>query len=324
LPKAVNVGNSSQTAAWEIAAADPLQDREALALAALAWDQAERAENWREVRAAAHLSPPDVALLTARRAGHLQAAAIGRILPGRAAIVWPVQLAGVPLPESPPIAGLVAELHRRMADRGAKIAQAILAAGDDVGRQRLTDAGYWHAADLLCMSGEAGCFPPYQPELPFELRPAAGLTKEQLLAVIDATYQQTLDCPRIDGLRTTADVLAGHYAVGEYRPDYWHVAWVDGQPAGCLFVNLHADLRHAELVYLGLIPAARGRRYGQQLTRHALWLARQAGCQRLVLAVDATNAPAIAAYRAAGLVAWDRRAIWVHVLGNATADTAAS
>ena len=38
-------------------------------------------------------------------------------------------------------------------------------------------------------------------------------------------------------------------------------------------------------------------------------------CERLVLAVDAANEPAIAMYSAAGFWAWEERAIWVKRLG---------
>ena len=54
-------------------------------------------------------------------------------------------------------------------------------------------------------------------------------------------------------------------------------------------------------------PAARGRGFGVALTRHAQWQTGVAGRARLVLAVDAANRPAIAAYSSAGFVVWDRR-----------------
>ena len=40
-------------------------------------------------------------------------------------------------------------------------------------------------------------------------------------------------------------------------------------------------------------------------------LARAAGAQRLILAVDAANEPAIAAYGTAGFSAWDRRSVFM-------------
>jgi ribosomal protein S18 acetylase RimI-like enzyme len=68
------------------------------------------------------------------------------------------------------------------------------------------------------------------------------------------------------------------------------------------------------LVYLGVIPAARGHGYGLALTRHALWLARQFRRQRVVLAVDAANAPAISVYEAAGFFGFDQRLVIIKKL----------
>jgi ribosomal protein S18 acetylase RimI-like enzyme len=76
----------------------------------------------------------------------------------------------------------------------------------------------------------------------------------------------------------------------------------------------HADQDQFEIVYLGVVPQARGERLGLTLTRHALWLARQAGRARVVLAVDAANRPAIDGYLVAGFAAWDRRSIFVRSL----------
>ena len=44
-----------------------------------------------------------------------------------------------------------------------------------------------------------------------------------------------------------------------------------------------------ELIYLGVVPEARGRGLGIQLVRAAQRLAGADGCERLVTAVDAAN-----------------------------------
>jgi len=304
---------------FEIAPADPLQDKEVLALAAQAWSDEERASLWGEIRRAAQTDPDTVILIAARRGGQLSAAALAHILPGRAAVVWPPQFAvATPNLVEFPVAKLLGELTSRLAARGTQLAQAVLAVGDNLESARLAAGGFWQAANLLYLCGEAERFPTQPPKLPFELRPAASLSEAELVALIDRTYEKSLDCPWIDGQRTTTDVLRGHYAVGEYRPELWQIA-IAKEPVGCLFVNLHPDVRHAELVYLGVTPQARGRGFGKALTQQAMWLARQADCDRLVLAVDLANEPAIRAYYAAGLKTWDRRAIWCHSLGRAQA-----
>jgi len=64
------------------------------------------------------------------------------------------------------------------------------------------------------------------------------------------------------------------------------------------------------------VPEARGRGYGLDLTRHAQWLAREAGCDQTVLAVDAANDPAIRTYVAAGFREFDRKTVWIRALTN--------
>ena len=85
---------------------------------------------------------------------------------------------------------------------------------------------------------------------------------------------------------------------------------------GCLLVNLHPDVNHAEIVYLGLIPEVRGRGWGLLLTRRAQQLARERHCERVVLAVDAANEPAARLYADAGFSQFDRRAIWIRSLSE--------
>jgi ribosomal protein S18 acetylase RimI-like enzyme len=64
-------------------------------------------------------------------------------------------------------------------------------------------------------------------------------------------------------------------------------------------------------MYMGLVPAARGHGWGGQIARYAQWLARCADVNRIVLAVDAANKPAVEMYRRSGFETWERRAVYV-------------
>ena len=305
---------SSQESAPQLAWADPLANKEVLALAALAWSEEERAATWRMIRDAAQSDPATVALLAARQDGHLIGAALAHIVPGRAAVVWPPQFATQGAAAGSVGTKILSLLSAELGQRGALAAQVILPCKDAVQAARLQTSGFWRAADLLYLAAEAACFPTDPPELPFQLESFQDHQTQRLIELIDRTYAGTLDCPRIDGMRSTADVVAGHRAVGDFRPERWQFARLDGHDIGCLLVNVHGEIKHAELVYLGLVSEVRGRGFGRLLSQRALWLARQSQCDRLVLAVDAANAPAIAAYRAVGLSIWDRKALWVRSL----------
>ncbi len=305
----------------EIALADPLADKEVLALAALAWPEADRAASWQDIRQAALVEPASVALFAARQQQRVIGAALAQIVPGRAAVVWPPQLLRLPqVSASSAAAPLLRKLIELLAHRGAMFAQALLPCGEASASGLFAAGGFRRVAELLYLCGEADCFPADPPRLPVRMQPAEALDDQQLCNLIDRTYSGTLDCPQLDGLRDTADVIRGYRAVGEYRPNLWQIAFEGDRAVGCLLVNVHPPIRHAELVYMGLVPEVRGRGWGLLLTRQALWLATAAGCQRLVLAVDSANGPAIGAYRAAGLSAWDRREIWILPLaGGVTA-----
>ena len=69
----------------------------------------------------------------------------------------------------------------------------------------------------------------------------------------------------------------------------------------------------SEKFLVGVVPFARGRSWGMDITRHAQWLTSRAGRPRLVLAVDAANEPAISMYAALGFRAWDRRTLYLKI-----------
>jgi mycothiol synthase len=64
-------------------------------------------------------------------------------------------------------------------------------------------------------------------------------------------------------------------------------------------------------MYMGVAPEMRGRGLGAQITQFAAWLGSLAGIERIVLAVDAANTPAVQMYRTTGFEMWDRRTVYV-------------
>lgn len=129
---------------------------------------------------------------------------------------------------------------------------------------------------------------------------------------IAGTYVDSQDCPDLNGIRPMADVVAAHRAAGLYQPQYWQMAYVDGVAAGCVLVTPLAYPGGFELVYLGVLPAFRGRGLGRVLTERAVHLARAGGGEALYLAVDARNGPARRVYEAAGFVTISLRNAYVY------------
>ena len=151
-------------------------------------------------------------------------------------------------------------------------------------------------------------------------------TFERFLALLQETYRGSDDCPE----------LADQYSLDEVRSRWqrtpaasrtagWHMASIvenDGpadnrSPAersiqvGCLVVDLGAQPDHAELVYMGLIKAQRGKGLGTALVSCARHITSRFGIKKTIVSVDANNARALACYLSQGFVCYAESSVLV-------------
>jgi ribosomal protein S18 acetylase RimI-like enzyme len=202
-----------------------------------------------------------------------------------------------------------------LAVRGkARMIQALLQTDSGIDAQRLRAAGFEHVADLLYLVSPASAFPSTCPDDGLQYEQYSSDAAEGFAAVVERTYLGTRDCPRLNGVRPIGEVLEGYRSVGRFDPSNWRLVRHAGRDVGCLLLAEHPRHKLWEIVYMGIIPEARGNGWGLAVTRNAQWLAGRAGAKRLVLAVDATNEPAIKGYAAAGFAGWDRRSVFLKVL----------
>ena len=131
--------------------------------------------------------------------------------------------------------------------------------------------------------------------------------RPDFIAAVAASYDQTMDCPALRGMRDLNDVIAGHMATGQFDPALWSLLRVEGRPAGVALLNRVPQQRCVELVYLGLAGEVRRRGLGGLLLSHGLWQCSQRNERRVVLAADESNAPALALYRQFGFVRTTRK-----------------
>ena len=95
-------------------------------------------------------------------------------------------------------------------------------------------------------------------------------------------------------------MIAGHKASGEFDPKLWFVLMENDSPIGALLLGRsHGDAM--ELIYLGLVPEARGRGLGDWLMQLALHRMSAQRRGRLTLAIDSNNSPALALYHRHGM-----------------------
>jgi len=254
-------------------------------------------------------------LLAARRGGRLVGGVFSEVQPGRAALVWPPRLAsGEPGTTAERLLAATAEY---LAGKGVCVAYALLEPGMEDDAPRLCEAGFEPVAELLYLVCLEESFPASPPASPVRFESYCPANHDRLARVVGATYQETLDCPRLNGVRQIDDVLAGYRATGVFSPGRWLLVRHQGEDVGCLLLADHPEQESYELVYMGLVPSARGNGWGKDITRRAQWLTREAGRRRLVLAVDSANGPAIRMYSMLGFHAWDRRNVFLWVIDDA-------
>jgi ribosomal protein S18 acetylase RimI-like enzyme len=242
----------------------------------------------------------------------LKAAGWLQVQVGRTATLWPP--AGAEQVETAVAAALVTRALALAASQGAVLVQSLLLtdSGDDAKALRTT--GFAHAADLLYLVSLAAEFPSACPAGKLTLAPQAANELRQIAEIIERSYQGTCDCPGLNGVRAIEDVIDGYRSIGRCRPDLWLIARAANGDAGCVILADHAPQAVWELVYLGVVPELRGHGFGLEIVRYAQWLAARENIERLVLAVDASNEPALAMYAAAGFASWDRRSVFVRIL----------
>jgi ribosomal protein S18 acetylase RimI-like enzyme len=250
-------------------------------------------------------------LLAARRSGTVVGGIWAQLQAGRCAFVSvPHVLASEPVKTAAILLDALTELLER---KGVRLVQAL--AMTDWGEEfdLLRGAGFRHFADLLYMASGQRAFPDHSPAQGLQFEPYDDQHHDRLCQIIERTYVGSQDCPQLGGVREMADVVAGYRATGSFDPARWLFIKQLDSDIGCLLLAEHAAPKQWEVAYIGLIPGARGRGWGLAAVRHAQWLTRCAGVERLLLAVDAANAPAIAAYAAAGFTAWDRRSVMLRI-----------
>ncbi|EMI40424.1 nourseothricin acetyltransferase [Rhodopirellula sp. SWK7] len=159
--------------------------------------------------------------------------------------------------------------------------------------------------------------------------------------LVKQTYIDSLDCPPLERFRTVGDIISGYQTATAYSPDQWYIIHEkstgdsaahhqDARPGvGCLILAQHPGpsplddgpenpAAVVELVYMGIAPEYRGRGYGQQIMQRITEICQRLSAERLILAVDRDNHPAIAAYRAIGMQPLFRETVWGRSVENAT------
>lgn len=260
---------------------------------------------------------PREGILVARGDGLILGAIVLAPLAGRSAVVWP--------PQVRPLANrwaLEDELLQRglfwLRQRGTRLIQALLPPAEAHLAAPLLRHGFRRLTRLLTLTHPLYAFtpadqPPFR-EPGLEFCPYDEKAPGLFHATLEQTYEQTLDCPELNGVRSIEEVIAGHRAQGEYDPARWLLVLEKEQAVGVLLLTAFSDWHEWDLSYLGLVPAARGRGLGRALVREAVRRARLAGTGQLTVAVDARNERALRIYTHLGFTLLDEREVFWRIL----------
>ena len=190
------------------------------------------------------------------------------------------------------------ELCEHYAHRGVQMAQMLIDPADRPIINAYCEGGFSELAELVYLQKAVRGRDTNPPAMPagFSVKNYSFDTHSQFVQVIKQSYEQSLDCPALNGLRDMNDVIAGHQATGEFDPRMWWIFYEQEDPVAVLLLARIPQVSSVELVYLGLAKRARGRGIGDLLMQHALATTAALGRENLSLAVDSKNQPALALY----------------------------
>jgi mycothiol synthase len=208
---------------------------------------------------------------------------------------------------------LVEKASEFLAGQSIRLAQALVPSDRPQQAEQLLAGGFTHLADLLYL-----IYPIIQnatvsntTSVQFEAVDHEAM--DEFVEIVTRTYKDSQDCPALDGQRSMDDIVASYRGTGVFLPQEWYIVRRDGVGIGCLVLADHPAHDLWELVYMGIVPEARGQQLGGVVVNFGQERAQQAGRRQMMLAVDALNLSGLGMYEKAGFSLCDRRNVyWRH------------
>lgn len=245
-----------------------------------------------------------------RQGTDLLGATAGTVVPGGSGIVWPAQGSDAAAEDR-----LMLDLLAWLRGRGACLAQALLSPDETHLAGPLLRNGFRYVTDLWYLRHDR--------DIANDLFDSPSRLTFQTFAQADSgvfsetmrlTFDGTLDCPEVTTARPIEEVIRGFREQGVFDPACWWLAWDGPHPAGVLLTSAVPEEDNWEVIYVGVVPTARGRGFGRELMLKALLEVRAAGVPEVFLTVDERNAPARDLYHSLGFEAFDRHAVFLILL----------
>ncbi|MCH8053785.1 MAG: GNAT family N-acetyltransferase [Planctomycetes bacterium] len=256
--------------------------------------------------------------------GCLVGSALGVVSPGKVAMI----LTSSCTPEtalSDAVTQALELLEQKARHAGLAILQSLIPRDCADRAQVLSKAGYAFLADMRYLVLDVPRSLPTEPQHPdVVVEDYRSVDEVVFRNTLGRTYEGSLDCPGLNGLRTMEEIVLSHRHTGIHDPRLWLIAKVGDDPVGVVLLT-HVPLQSAmEIVYVGVVPEARGCSYGSYLVRLAIENAVRANSKHLMLAVDHRNHYARKIYSSFGFRETDRRHAWTRKLRTAPSELSTS
>jgi ribosomal protein S18 acetylase RimI-like enzyme len=238
--------------------------------------------------------------------------------PGRTLLLWPPKARGnVAAERDATETTLLQAVGSFAQSRRCRLAQLLLGPEEQRHAPQLEAAGFFHLACLRYLRHNLRHKPPESQIDSLEYETYCPELHEAFLEVLARSYQDSLDCPELTGVRQPQEIFDSHRSQGEFDPNRWLLVRQDDDWIGCLLLVGLTELSALEVAYIAVLPEARGRGIGRELTRLAVREATAAGVNMLTLAVDDRNVPALRMYESEGFEQWDERDAYLLLLDPA-------
>jgi mycothiol synthase len=232
-------------------------------------------------------------------------------VPGCTALLWPP---GVVKDRTPELQdALLRDARVWLSRRGVKLVQTLLAPEESFLADPLLRNGFSAVTRLWYMRHPLNLpvhFLNTPARLDYQTYDGNSLFEQTLLR----TYEGTLDCPEVNGVRSIDEVLEGHRAQGAHEPERWWLVRNGSGPVGILMMTEMPENGDWEVAYMGVVPEARRHGFGREMLLYALCEARAADAPSVTLSVDARNQPAWNLYRSLGFEPYDQRVVYLAFL----------
>ena len=175
----------------------------------------------------------------------------------------------------------------------------------------LDEFGFEKVSELLNLNAERAVFPTNCPANRLTFRPFSNDLWDRMVALVEKTYENTLDFPCLTGHVPAELVLRGYQESHIFDPSLWFFIEYQSKIIGALLLTQIENVEQLELTYFGLIEEFRGRGFACEIVQFSQFIAHQQNDCHLLVAVDSANSPALNTYLRCDFHIHDQKEIYV-------------